>query len=73
MVAIRDCPINSISLIEKEINKACNKKVVQKYETEPLPGMKKLFEQKQFKLLQVELDAIQSKHNILIILYILLK
>ena len=59
-IAIRDCPNKALSLIEKEIKKACNKKIIGKHKTEAFPGLKKLFEQKQFKLFQFEIEAIQG-------------
>ncbi len=55
-----------ISLIEKELKKACNRKIIKTYKTEALPGINKIVHKKQ---LQDELDSIQSNNWLFIFIF----
>ena len=60
---ISNCPTNKLNTVEKEIKDACQKKIVKNYETDPLPGISKLFNGKTFKH---EIITIYSKKIIYI-------
>ena len=59
-VSIKDCANRAIIFIEDDIKKECNKKCITCYQSDPLPGLNKLFEDQTYKLFLGELNNIKG-------------